>query len=109
MEPTSEGIDPTANYSTRTLEREPRSQADELELREAWGDATNAVERLYVHASSVVQEQVQQRPYAALAAAAGLGFVLGGGLGSSTGRLLLRTTAQLLIPAALTKLRGFEE
>lgn len=104
MEPTSEGMDPTTNYAPRKIER-----SEELELREAWGDATNAVERLYNHASSALQEQVQQRPYAALAAAAGLGFVLGGGLGSSTGRLLLRTTAQLLIPAALTTLRGLDE
>jgi ElaB/YqjD/DUF883 family membrane-anchored ribosome-binding protein len=104
MEPTSEGMDPTAKHAPRK-----HKPSEELELSEAWGDATNAVERLYTQASTVLQEQVQQRPYAALAAAAGLGFVLGGGLGSSTGRLLLRTTAQLLIPAALTTLRGLDE
>jgi ElaB/YqjD/DUF883 family membrane-anchored ribosome-binding protein len=108
METTSEGMDPSVNYSNRKPEREEREQIDQLELREAWGDAANAVERLYSHASSLVQEQVRERPYAALAAAAGIGFVLGGGLGSTTGRLLLRTGAQLLIPAALTTLRGEE-
>jgi ElaB/YqjD/DUF883 family membrane-anchored ribosome-binding protein len=108
MEITSEGKDPSVKSSKRKPERQEPEQADQLELREAWGDATHAVERLYSHASSLVQEQVRERPYAALAAAAGLGFVLGGGLGSTTGRLLLRTGAQLLIPAALTTLRGEE-
>lgn len=49
---------------------------------------------------AMVDEQVGERPYASMAAAAALGFVLGGGLTVRVGRLLMgyggRTAAKML-------------
>lgn len=78
------------------------------DLQEAWENASQSIETLYNRASATLQTQVQERPYAAIATAAGLGFILGGGLSSPTGRLLLRTAAQVAVPIAMAKLRGEE-
>lgn len=85
---------------------EKKTREAEADIQKAWTDASSAIETLYTQATAKLQEQVQERPYAALAAAAGIGFVLGGGLRSVTGRYLLRTTAQLVLPGVLATLRG---
>lgn len=94
----------SSNRSQSAIER--KASASDAEIQKAWGEATSAIETLYEKASTKLQETVQERPYVALAAAAGLGFVLGGGLGSVTGRFLLRTTAQLVVPGVLATLRA---
>jgi ElaB/YqjD/DUF883 family membrane-anchored ribosome-binding protein len=97
----------TSNRSSEKAERKaPEPGAD---IQKAWGEASSALETLYAEASYKLQQTVQERPYVALAAAAGLGFVLGGGLRSVTGRYLLRTTAQLVVPGVLAALKGDEE
>ena len=103
-------METTSNKSTTTrsqsaIERK-QSTASDADVQKAWNDATSALETLYDKASTKIQETVQERPYVALATAAGIGFVLGGGLGSVTGRFLLRTTAQLVVPGVLATLRG---
>ena len=105
-------METTSNKSTTTTSSrsgqgamERRRPSDD-EMQKAWTDATSAIETLYTQASAKLQETVQERPYVALAAAAGIGFVLGGGLRSVTGRFLLRTTAQLVVPGVLATLRG---
>lgn len=92
-----------------TIERKPKAAGEDVELQKAWTDASSAIETLYTQASTKLQQTVQERPYVALAAAAGIGFVLGGGLGSATGRLLLRSTAQMVLPGVLATLRGDED
>jgi ElaB/YqjD/DUF883 family membrane-anchored ribosome-binding protein len=107
METTSKS---TSTRSSSSIERKASSAAGEFEdIQKAWSDASGAIEKLYSQASVTLQQQVQERPYVALAAAAGLGFVLGGGLRSVTGRFLLKTTAQLVVPGVLATLRGDED
>ena len=94
----------------RASERVERSQGGTpTELREAWTGASDALSKLYEHAASDLQTRVRERPYAALATAAGIGFVLGGGLRSITGRMLLRTTAQVVVPGLLATLRDTDQ
>lgn len=92
-------------------EKSEHKQASEpgADIQKAWGEASSSLQTLYTEASHQLQTVVQERPYVALAAAAGLGFVLGGGLRSVTGRYLLRTTAQLVVPGVLAALKGAEE
>lgn len=107
METTTKSTTSRNSSTSKSADHAPG--ADALEIREAWDEASHALEKLYAQASSTVQATVKERPYVALAAAAGLGFVLGGGLRSVTGRYLLRTTAQLAIPVALAALKGTQD
>jgi ElaB/YqjD/DUF883 family membrane-anchored ribosome-binding protein len=97
----------TQQRSTSSIEKKARE--GEADIQKAWQDATGALQSLYSQASEKIQDTVQERPYVALAAAAGIGFVLGGGLRSVTGRYLLRTTAELVLPGVLATLRGEED
>jgi ElaB/YqjD/DUF883 family membrane-anchored ribosome-binding protein len=97
----------TTHRSTQSAERKAGEAA--ADIQKAWGETQSALSTLYTQASTQLQQQVQERPYVALAAAAGIGFVLGGGLRSVTGRFLVRTTAQLVVPGVLAALRGVEE
>lgn len=100
----------SSTRSSSSIERKASAASGEFdEIQKAWSDASGAIEKLYSQASTTLQQQVQERPYVALAAAAGLGFVLGGGLRSVTGRFLLKTTAQLVVPGVLATLRGDED
>jgi ElaB/YqjD/DUF883 family membrane-anchored ribosome-binding protein len=107
METTSKTTSSNEKRSTSSIEKKARES--EADIQQAWHDASSALETLYSQASVKLQETVQERPYVALAAAAGIGFVLGGGLRSITGRYLLRTTAQLVLPGVLATLRGEQE
>lgn len=59
-----------------------------------------------------VVRATREHPYMALGVAAGVGFVLGGGLRSRTGKFLLATVAKLALPqletAAMGMLAGFQ-
>jgi len=95
--------------TTKTTSSSRTSKAEReggTEIQKAWTDASSAIETLYSQASRELQHTVQERPYVALGVAAGIGFVLGGGLRSVTGRYLIRTTAQLVVPGVLAALRG---
>ena len=94
----------TTHRSAQSAER--TNGGSGAEIQKAWTDTQNALQTLYTQATTQLQQQVQERPYVALAAAAGIGFVLGGGLRSVTGRYLVRTTAQLVVPGVLAALRG---
>lgn len=99
---------PTRSTSAKS-ERTASRASESVDIREAFDDASSAVQTLYTQASEALHTTVRDRPYTALATAAGLGFVLGGGLRSVTGRFLLRSAAQLVIPAALASLRGDDD
>jgi len=107
METTSKTTSSNPQRTASSIEKVSRET--DADIQKAFRDASSALESLYSQASSKLQETVRERPYAALAAAAGVGFVLGGGLRSLTGRYLLRTTAQLVLPGVLATLRGEEE
>lgn len=61
-----------------------------MELRHAADELSSSLEELYRVTESVVRHQMNQRPWAVLGAAAGLGFVLGGGLSSRVSSRMLR-------------------
>jgi ElaB/YqjD/DUF883 family membrane-anchored ribosome-binding protein len=94
----------TSNRSAQT-ERKAH-EGTGTDIQKAWTEASSALESLYTQASHQLQQTVQERPYVALGVAAGIGFVLGGGLRSVTGRYLIRTTAQLVVPGVLAALKG---
>ena len=52
---------------------------------------------------SVLRERLEQRPYVTLAAAAGVGYVLGGGLPTSLLRVLLGVGGRIAFERALTR------
>lgn len=100
----------TKNTTQRSAQAAERKAGEAgADIQKAWSETQSALETLYSQASTQLQRQVQERPYVALATAAGIGFVLGGGLRSVTGRYLVRTTAQLVVPGVLAALRGIEE
>jgi ElaB/YqjD/DUF883 family membrane-anchored ribosome-binding protein len=92
--------------SNRSAQSERKAQETGADIQKAWTEASSALESLYTQASHQLQQTVHERPYVALGVAAGIGFVLGGGLRSVTGRYLIRTTAQLVVPGVLAALKG---
>jgi len=60
-----------------------------VELKDAWDDVSASLGDLYRAADSFASEQTRERPHVALGVAAGVGFVLGGGLASRLGGTLL--------------------
>ena len=107
METTTTQDTTTTNPRTKRSQQSAESAA--RDPREVWQEASSALSTLYEHAASELEARIQERPYAALAVAAGVGFVLGGGLRSITGRMLLRTTAQYVLPGLLGSLKGHDE
>lgn len=60
--------------------------------------ALQSVGALYSTLDGALQRQMNDSPYVALAAAAGLGFVLGGGLRSPVGLVLMRMSVRAFGP-----------
>jgi len=61
-----------------------------LSLTQSADEAMQSVGKLYSALDSAVSQHVRENPYATLAAAAGVGFVLGGGMRSPIGQVLMR-------------------
>jgi hypothetical protein len=70
-------------------------------LRDALEQAVGSVGTLYRQAESTLQQQASASPYVTLAAAAAVGFVVGGGLASPLGQRLLRLTLKQFGPPLL--------
>jgi hypothetical protein len=60
--------------------------------------AIQSVGTLYQAIDAAVSKQVRANPYATLAAAAGVGFILGGGMRSPFGQLLMRVGVRAFGP-----------
>src|SRR5689334_9545276 len=71
-----------------TKERVQRIQQKGQRVRRDVGDLTSEVEGALGELETVVREQLTQRPYTTLAAAAGLGYVLGGGIPVALTRMM---------------------
>jgi len=71
-----------------TKERVQRIQQKGQRVRRDVGDLTSEVEGALGELETVVREQLTQRPYTTLAAAAGLGYVLGGGIPVALSRMM---------------------
>ena len=67
-----------------------------VELKDAWDDVSTSLGDLYRAADSFASEQTRERPHVALGVAAGVGFVLGGGLASRLGGTLLSVGTRLV-------------
>ena len=70
--------------------------SDTHELRDAWDEVVTSTSELYRAADAFAVEQVHARPHTVLGVAAGIGFVLGGGLASRVGSTLLTVGARLV-------------
>ena len=71
------------------------SSTTPTELRDALDDVTSSIGDLYRAADTFATEQARERPYLFLGVAAGIGFVLGGGLASRLGATLLGMGSRL--------------
>jgi hypothetical protein len=61
-----------------------------------------SVSALYGALDGALQSQLRERPYTALVAAAGVGFVLGGGMRTPFGQLLMRLGVRAFGPPLVT-------
>lgn len=69
-----------------------------VSLTQSADQALQSVTSLYSALDGVLQRQLQESPYVTLAAAAGVGFVLGGGMRSPIGQLLVRLSVRAFGP-----------
>lgn len=91
-----EGSREESEYRARTF-----GESSGAELRQAADELSSSFEELYRVTESLVRRQMNARPYAVLGAAAGLGFVLGGGLSSRISSGLLRMWGSSLVARVL--------
>jgi ElaB/YqjD/DUF883 family membrane-anchored ribosome-binding protein len=80
--------------------RNPAIQADPQQptLTNTADQAVQSVGALYTALDGALQRQVNDNPYLTLAAAAGVGFVIGGGMRTSFGQLLMRLSVRAFGP-----------
>jgi ElaB/YqjD/DUF883 family membrane-anchored ribosome-binding protein len=86
---------PAADKPTALDENTP------ADLRRAAEDVASSVEQLYRVGDAFVGRQAQDRPYVILGVAAGLGFVLGGGLASRVTGALINVVGRLAVTHAV--------
>jgi len=67
-------------------------------LAESADQALQSVGALYNAVDAIVSKSVRESPYVTLAAAAGVGFLLGGGLRSPIGQVLVRVGVRAFGP-----------
>jgi ElaB/YqjD/DUF883 family membrane-anchored ribosome-binding protein len=84
----------------------PRTAAtpEPVSLTETADQAVQSLGTLYTAVDAALQKQVQANPYATLGVAAGVGFVLGGGLASPMGQMLLRVGVRAFGPPLVNAL-----
>jgi ElaB/YqjD/DUF883 family membrane-anchored ribosome-binding protein len=95
---------PTRAQPSGAAPRAAASAKDKKASAPLKATATQAVQSfgtLYRQVEDTVRVQVERSPYAALGAAAGIGFVVGGGLVSPLGQLLLRSSLRAFGPPLL--------
>lgn len=76
----------------------PSPVAADPSLTDSADQAFRSVAALYNAVDGSLARRVQDNPYATLAAAAGVGFILGGGMRSPIGQLLLRLSVRTFGP-----------
>jgi hypothetical protein len=95
METNQTGTQSSAKSSASTA-RPARAKTDKSEQDESLSvvadQAVRSVSALYKTVNESLQSQTEARPYVVLGAAAGIGFVIGGGLASPIGQALVRTS-----------------
>jgi ElaB/YqjD/DUF883 family membrane-anchored ribosome-binding protein len=84
----------------RPQQQQPRPEANlqSQSLTDSADQALKSVATLYNAVDGLLARQVQDSPYTTLAAAAAVGFMVGGGLRSPVGQLLLRLSVRTFGP-----------
>src|SRR5689334_22383732 len=82
-------------------QRTGSSESDTGAIKDAAMEAVSSVNTLYEVGQDFMEYQTKKRPYAVLGVAAGIGFVLGGGLGSRLGGILLSIGTRLMATQVL--------
>ena len=85
------------NRTRRGAERTALDPSTSDDVRRAADEVASSVEELYRVANAFLGQQVEERPYAVLGVAAGVGFVLGGGLASRLGGTLANYGVRILM------------
>jgi len=80
----------------------PQHASNVVGLGESADHALQSVGTLYNALDAVVSKSVRESPYVALAAAAGVGFILGGGIRSPFGQVLTRLGVKAFGPPLVT-------
>jgi hypothetical protein len=93
---------PASSSSKATPQR--TAATPDVPITETAEQALQSVGALYNAVDGVLTRQVQQAPYATLGIAAGVGFVLGGGLASPMGQMLLRVSMRAFGPPVFNAL-----
>jgi len=94
MDRTEESFTAEAGSRHRASALGPGSSAD---VRQAIQDVASSLEQLFRIGSAYVGRRAEENPYAVLGIAAGLGFVLGGGLASRLGGKLATFGSRMLL------------
>jgi hypothetical protein len=97
-------VHPAENVRGRP-DREARPTAldggSSADLRDAAEDAAASIEQLYHVSDAFLGRHATDRPYAILGTAFGVGFVLGGGLASRIGGVLVNALGRMLLNQAI--------
>jgi ElaB/YqjD/DUF883 family membrane-anchored ribosome-binding protein len=88
----------TTSKSASAKHSKRESSIEAVSLSQSAGDAVQSLNTLYKAADSALSQRMQDNPYATLAVAAGVGFVLGGGMRSSVGQMLVRLSVKSFAP-----------
>ena len=92
-------LDQTSTASgSATGQPRRESSIEQVSLTQSADEALQSLNTLYTAADAALSRRMQDNPYAALAVAAGVGFVLGGGMRSSIGQLLVRLSVRSIVP-----------
>lgn len=81
-----------------TAQPRRESSIEQVSLTQSADEALQSLTTLYTAADAALSRRIQENPYATLAVAAGVGFVLGGGMRSSIGQLLVRMSVRSIAP-----------
>jgi hypothetical protein len=99
--PAAADID-SPNASPSTPLHGGQGRSNDASIGQSAEQAVQSVGALYTALNEVALRQVQANPYATLGAAAAVGFVLGGGLASPIGRVLLRLSVKTFGPPIIS-------
>lgn len=78
------------------------------DLRRAAEEVASSVEQLYRTGDAFLGKHAQERPYAVLGAAAGIGFVLGGGLAWRLAGTLVNVAGRMAVTHAVNEWLGVQ-
>ena len=88
----------SARNSDAHTGRSAQSPNESEPLSVAVDQAVHSISILYRRLNNVLHRQTEKNPYMALGVAAGIGFVVGGGLASPLGQLIVRSSLRTLGP-----------